>query len=136
VNSKIQEVLRYSSDNDLSIELQNHEGKVISIEELVDQFYGSPDEYFERGDLDKNEMANKTYQKQLQKDVPQPGLLEEHVEKAEITNESQETKQDTVESLQSSEDPSKNIFHLPERNNFLYRCLQKKQFISIKVLYL
>jgi hypothetical protein len=45
--SKIQEVLSYSSDNDLLIEIQNHEGKNITIEELADQYYTNPEDYFE-----------------------------------------------------------------------------------------
>ena len=45
--SKIQGVLRYSSEIHKITKLQNHEGKEITVEELVDQYYKDPDKYFE-----------------------------------------------------------------------------------------
>jgi hypothetical protein len=45
---KIGGILKYSSDNDLFIEIQNHEGKSITIEELADQYYPNPEDYFEQ----------------------------------------------------------------------------------------
>ena len=122
VKFKIQEVLRYSSDKDLSIEIQNHEGKVISKEELVDQFYGSPAEYFERGDSNGNKEANMTYQEQPQKDVPQTDLLEDYLQKTTITNESQDNQAENMDNTNLLTDDSKNIFLSTKRNNFLYSC--------------
>ena len=46
--SKIEGILRYSSDNDLLIEIQNYEGKGITIEELANQYYTNPDDHFEQ----------------------------------------------------------------------------------------
>jgi hypothetical protein len=45
--SEIQEVLRYSSQIHKITKLENHEGKEITPEELVDQYYKDPDRYFE-----------------------------------------------------------------------------------------
>ena len=45
--SKIQGVLRYSSEIHKITKLENHEGKQITPEELVDQYYKDPDKYFE-----------------------------------------------------------------------------------------
>ena len=42
-----QGVLRYSSQIHKITKLENHEGKEITIEELVDQYYKDPDKYFE-----------------------------------------------------------------------------------------
>jgi hypothetical protein len=39
--------LRYSSEIHKITKLENHEGKEITIEELVDQYYKDPDKYFE-----------------------------------------------------------------------------------------
>ncbi len=45
--SKIQGVLRYYSENyDLEIKIKDHKGQTIIIEELVDQYYKNPEEYF------------------------------------------------------------------------------------------
>jgi hypothetical protein len=125
VNSKIQEVLRYSSDKDLSIEIQNHEGKVISKEELVDQFYGRHDEYFERGDSNRNEVADKTYQEQQQKDVPQTDPPEEHLQNNKIAKESPENQVKNKDNINQVTDESKNIFLSTKRNNFLYSCYHR-----------
>ena len=46
--SKIQGVLKYSSDNTLFIEIQNHEGKNITVEEIANQYYTNPEDYFEQ----------------------------------------------------------------------------------------
>lgn len=45
--SKIHGVLRYSYDRHKITKLENHEGKEITVEELVDQYYKDPDKYFE-----------------------------------------------------------------------------------------
>ena len=45
--SKIQEVLRYSSEGGLIIKLEDHEGNEISVQELVDRYYKDPENYFE-----------------------------------------------------------------------------------------
>jgi hypothetical protein len=45
--SKLQKVLRYSSEIHKITKLENHEGKEITVEELVDQYYKDPDKYFE-----------------------------------------------------------------------------------------
>jgi hypothetical protein len=55
--SKIQQILRYSADKDLLITIQSHEGKEITIEELVEQYYKDPDMYFE---LDSKRNNNST----------------------------------------------------------------------------
>jgi uncharacterized protein YdcH (DUF465 family) len=45
--SKIQGVLRYSSEIHKITKLENHEGKEITVEELVDQYYKDPEKYFD-----------------------------------------------------------------------------------------
>jgi len=40
-------LLEYSSEIHKITKLENHEGKEITAEELVDQYYADPDEYFE-----------------------------------------------------------------------------------------
>ena len=45
--SKIEGVLRYSSDKGIIIKLEDHEGNEITVEKLVDRYYKDPDKYFE-----------------------------------------------------------------------------------------
>jgi hypothetical protein len=45
--SKIQQVLRYSAYKNLLIIIQNHEGKDITVEDLVDQYYNNPEKFFQ-----------------------------------------------------------------------------------------
>jgi hypothetical protein len=45
--SKIQGVLGYSYERHVITKLENHEGKEITLEELVEQYYKDPDKYFE-----------------------------------------------------------------------------------------
>ena len=55
--SKIEGTLRYSSDNDLLIEIQNHEGKDITIKELANQYYTNPEDYFEQANNSNNNVS-------------------------------------------------------------------------------
>jgi hypothetical protein len=45
--SKIHGVWNYSSEIHKITKLENHEGKEITVEELVDQYYKNPHKYFE-----------------------------------------------------------------------------------------
>src|SRR6476660_5943181 len=58
--SKIQGVLKYSSEIHKITKLENHEGSEITAEELVDQYYKDPDKYFEvNGNSDAPNGENK-----------------------------------------------------------------------------
>jgi hypothetical protein len=45
--SKISDILNYSSNSDLIVEIQDHGGKTITVEELTSQYYPKPEDYFE-----------------------------------------------------------------------------------------
>jgi hypothetical protein len=45
--SNIQRVLRYSFDRHVITKLENHERKEITPDELVEQYYKDPDQYFD-----------------------------------------------------------------------------------------
>jgi hypothetical protein len=45
--SRIEGVLRYSSDKGIIIKLEDHEGNEITVEELVDRYYKDPEKYFD-----------------------------------------------------------------------------------------
>jgi hypothetical protein len=46
LNSKIEEILHYSSDKDFSVKIVNHEEEELTKEDLVEQYYGNPEDYF------------------------------------------------------------------------------------------
>ena len=100
--SKIEEVLGYSSDKQLFVEIKNHEGNDITSEDLASQYYGDHGDYFESPSRD--------------------GLQEEYLEKGKISNESHDNKPEDIKSSEPPEEPSKNVFLLTERNNFIYSC--------------
>jgi hypothetical protein len=50
LKAKVDEVMQSSSENDLSLELADHEGGIPTLEELVEQYYGKPEEYFKLHD--------------------------------------------------------------------------------------
>ena len=97
---KIQEILKYSSNDFLIGKIKDHKGNDITVEELVDQYYADYENYFEL----KCEVS------------------EEYHPNSKIASESRENKKKDEESIQSSEEQSKNVSHVPERNNFLYSC--------------
>ena len=51
--SKIEEVLRYSYQTNVLSKIEDHEGKEISVDELVDRYYKDPEDYFESNNTSK-----------------------------------------------------------------------------------
>lgn len=50
--SQIHRVLKYSETDSGSVTIQNHEGKEITVEELVNKYYDNPTDYFDPGSKD------------------------------------------------------------------------------------
>jgi len=55
--SKIEGVLRYSSDKGIIIKLEDHEGNEITVEELVDRYYKDPEKYFEVSSISDSDIG-------------------------------------------------------------------------------
>jgi len=66
INSKIEEILHYSSDKDFSVEIVNHEEEILTKEELVDQYYENPEDYFELNDSSSPGNRESTYHSSLE----------------------------------------------------------------------
>jgi hypothetical protein len=103
--SKIQEVLRYSSDNRLLIEIRDHNDRPMAIEELIEQYYPNPSDYF-------SSTENKS---QVQQVFP-----EEYRENNDITRESNGNTIDNVGNTMTEGEISNKIFDSDETNNFIY----------------
>ena len=135
INSKIQEILRYSSHNDF-IEIKNHEGVEITVEELVNQYYSNPERYFQ---LDNNDNKNKRndlpagpendndnysdFSNLHENTASLKGVMSEyHLQNSKIANEPNENQDNNIENIDSNEGQSKILFLSSERNNLLYSC--------------
>jgi hypothetical protein len=94
--SKIQHVLRYSADKDLLITIQSHEGKEITVEELVDRYYKDPEKYFE---LDSKRNNNSTSADSSSGHSP---LITTDENRSDIEAELQEEEEGQRSSLSSS----------------------------------
>src|SRR5829696_8471163 len=55
--SKIEGVLRYSSDKGIIIKLEDNEGNEITVEELVDRYYKDPEKYFEVSSISDSDIG-------------------------------------------------------------------------------
>lgn len=77
--SKIESIIKYYSDDEYYITIKNSNGEEISLEELVDQYFGNPNNYFEMKQ-DKNKET------ELREEDEQPNKNEE-VEKEKETPE-------------------------------------------------
>ena len=101
--SKIQEVLRYSSDNRLLIEIRDHSKRPITIEELIERYYSNPGDYF-------SSPNNKSQQV----------LPDEYLENNDITKESNENTTDNPVNTNTQVEISNKIFDSDKTNNFIY----------------
>jgi hypothetical protein len=111
--SKIQEVLRYSSDKGMIIKLEDHEGNEITVEELVDRYYKDPEKYFELDSKRNNNNSTSAdsssgHSPLITTDEGRPGL------EAEL----QEEEEGQRSSLSSSESPVQSSKEEQE-NNFI-----------------
>jgi hypothetical protein len=94
--SKIEGVLRYSSDTDIILKLEDHERNEISVQELVDRYYKDPEKYFE---LDRKGNNDSTSGDSSSGDSP---LITTDENRSEIEAELQEQEEGQRSSLSSS----------------------------------
>jgi hypothetical protein len=147
--SKIEGVLRYSSDNDLLIEIQNHEGKDTTIEELANHYYINPEDYFEQPNENSNISENKgreiddeptiatVQQWRSAEDDPQSekveggmekysvktDLIDEYLQNGKIANKYHENSNNNADNITSEQKDSKELFTSVKMNNLLYSPL-------------
>jgi hypothetical protein len=140
--SKIEGILKYSSDSDLYVEIRDHKGKSITIEELANQYYPNPQDYFEQaGKLNNNSAqagdsaghrdGNSTQQYESEEDHNQSrGQVANHSTKTtnpdeyipvgQISNESQETPIYNVKNESTEQKKSEELFTSAKMNNLSY----------------
>ena len=145
--SKIEDILEYSSDSDLLIEIQDHTGKTITTEELANRYYPNPEDYFEptnklnhniakTEDLDThNEQAaactNQEFESdennghsQIEKEVrdnsTKATFPDEYLQTNQINDDSYENSKYCTKSESSEPKESTELFTSSSMNNLLY----------------
>jgi hypothetical protein len=116
--------------------LENHEGKEITAEELIDQYYKDPDKYFEANGGQSNaapggaataiavSRTSMALAKSLEiKNIKNNGVRDEYSLEAKNRDKSQQTLKADIKSIQSEQEQSTKLFDLSPSNNFLiFKC--------------
>ena len=147
--SKIQGVLRYSSDDTLLIEIQNHEGEDTTIEELTNQYYLNPEDYFEQPNKNSNISENKGREIDVERTIAtvqqwrsaeddphsekveggiekypvKTDLTDEDLQNGKIANKYHENSNNNADNITSEQKDSKELFTSTKMNNLLYSPL-------------
>jgi hypothetical protein len=132
-------VLKYSSQIHKITKLENHEGKEITVEDLVDEYYKNPDKYFEvnggksnaappsNGDAGAatatTDIAISRTSIQLAKpleirNIKKESVSDEYSLEAKNRGKSQQIIESDVKSIQNSHEVSTKLFDEGESNNF------------------
>jgi hypothetical protein len=146
--SKIEQVLGYSAGKDFSLaKIKSHEDNEITVEELVEKYYGDTDKYFEFSNNNKPALPLLTRlpalplllssspdiadvyvsslktQKQTEENYFSKGSAsDEYLNNSKITSESQENSSEYIRSTQTKPIISNKLVENSETNNFLYSC--------------
>jgi hypothetical protein len=145
--SKIEDILKYSSDSNLFVEIQDHKGKTITIERLVTQYYTNSEDYFEQtnrlnnktdkagGSYGHNEQTtistNQQYESEedhnqserkeevTKEEFAKTTLSNEYIQTCQINNESDESLDSNIKNTLSEQKESRELFTPQEMNNLL-----------------
>ena len=127
--SRIQGVLKYYYDEGIRAILCDHEGKEISVENLVERYYNKPEDYFDldNEDIEKNGDANAVgiinnnnnndSQNDNSQNETSNNNISETPENTTIYNESIGNKKDMDN---NDSEKSKKSLHQSEHNNIIY----------------
>lgn len=135
--SKIHEIVGYSSGKGLSqIKIESHEGKEITVEDLVERYYDNPENFFETH-IDNSNIKNgggdgsSLQQQAAALPLSLDSIVDysdEYFQKDKIASESQENSSESVESLKSRPESDKKLFDGSKSNNFLSSCYHCSDF--------
>jgi hypothetical protein len=133
--SKIEEVLNYSSGNELFIEIQNHEGKNITIEDLANQYYANPEDYFEKPNRNGNGNNNSrtkvpetddgpvitAIQKRSEEDIQnysaKTNPSDEYHQDGQTANKYHENSNNSTKNISAEQEEPKELFISAKTNN-------------------
>ena len=127
MSSKIQAVLEYSARERYLTKILDHENNEITIEDLIDKYYNSPDEYFVLDEQGLHEDPNigstsVSGHNGVVKDIENKDGLADYMQNDKITSKSQEKSEENVELVSDESELSKKIVDEPVSTNSLYSC--------------
>ena len=145
--SKIDRVLRYSFDRHVITKLQDHKGKEITPEELVEQYYKDADQYFEFDSKDKPQpseggdttrststntsgstdtttntttsIEEESTPSDDKNNITKEGVSNDYSSTIKNEDKSQQIPTEDIKSIQEQKDISNKIFDEAKTNNFV-----------------
>ena len=137
-------MLRYSSQIHKITKLENHEGKEITVEELVDQYYKNPDKYFESNGNKSNASSppggttaiavSKASMLPFEiKNNKKESVSDEYSLDAKNRVKSQQILENDIKPMQNPDEESTKLFDEGNSNNFLiFKCYYCKYETNIE----
>lgn len=109
VMSKIEGVLKYSSETGVHVKIFDHEDKEIQLEELVEFYYHNPENYFRYPQSEPEENT-------VMQDIP----ADEYFQKGQNRGVSQENSKQDVKPMNSEDQYSNKLFVEPKNEQRIY----------------
>lgn len=117
ISYQIQSILNYYSQSSKKFSLKNHKDEEITLEQLVDEYYISPSDYF---------IGDETVMEDSISNIQNPTIcgkehiLEEYPKTPQILNNSQLNQNTAINSIESLEKNPNQLFQNKEKNNILH----------------
>jgi hypothetical protein len=127
--SKIRHILRYYSEHGFYTKIKNNLDEEITVEELVDQYFGNPQDYFKVEDSNSNNKPDSTtittteeqlYEEKEKNNFSKGGSDEEYLQKAQNPELSQQNLKNIIKITTNSENEPKKIFDNEKTNKIIY----------------
>jgi hypothetical protein len=121
--SRIEEILKYYSEEKIRTSLWDNNGKEISAEELVVRYYSKPEDYFEAPgchDNNDNDYDNSPTDSKEQEPVIKKGFQDEYSEISQKQGISQESLLKNEGTINREDEQSTKLFDLAKTNNIIY----------------
>ena len=129
--SKIRPYLRYYSDNGFYTKIKNHLDEEITLEELVEQYFGNTNDYFiieEQSSNDNTETTTTTPTEQEKNNSDKKGFAEEYLKSGQNLEQSQQNQIKDIEITTNSEKQDKKLFVSGEKNKIIYSSSPESGF--------
>lgn len=129
LNSRIEDILIYSTGMGLSNKIIDHDKKEITVDQLIDRYYSNPEAYFEiksensktdPNDLDSNPLGNPDENNIIKTD----GQID-YVRTDGSNNELYKKAEDNIKEEVHKQEFENNLFDMPESNKFTSFCVDR-----------
>jgi hypothetical protein len=118
--SKIRPYLRYYSENGFYTKIKNNLDEEITLEELVDQYFGNIDDYFTIEDQSSDYSTENTTTEKEKNNSDKEGVSEEYPQNGQNLDQSQQNSEEDIKITTNSDKESKKLFENEKTNKLLY----------------